>query len=220
MAQRLNKMVTQPQPPNNIKRIIMTTTITAIYSSPRRNGNTARLTREAVRGARDHGAQVHEIVLRDLKISPCLEIYQCRQAGECAIQDDFQKVRNTMLASQGLIISSPIFFYTVSGHLKGLMDRFQSLWVKKYWIDQIPLEKASNIRQALIIAVGATRGRKLFDGMLLTMKYFLDVLDADIWRALLYRELDFADDILKHPEYLEEAYQSGQALVRKVAAPV
>ena len=48
--------------------------IIAIYGSPRRKGNTARLLQRAVEGARDGGAEVEEIVLRDLKMSPCLEI--------------------------------------------------------------------------------------------------------------------------------------------------
>ena len=53
--------------------------IVAIYGSPRRKGNTATLLRQAVQGARDSNAQVEEIVLRDLKISPCLEIYGCKK---------------------------------------------------------------------------------------------------------------------------------------------
>jgi multimeric flavodoxin WrbA len=106
--------------------------IVAIYGSPRRKGNTATLLKEAVRGARESGAAVEEVVLRDLKISPCLEIYGCKQAGECAIKDDFQKVRDLILNARGLILASPIFFYSVSSHTKILMDRFQSLWVKKY----------------------------------------------------------------------------------------
>ncbi|GAI98813.1 unnamed protein product, partial [marine sediment metagenome] len=49
--------------------------IVAIYGSPRRKGNTATLLKKTIEGARDSGAEVEEIVLRDLKISPCLEIY-------------------------------------------------------------------------------------------------------------------------------------------------
>jgi hypothetical protein len=33
----------------------------------------------------------------------------------------------------------------------------------------------------------------------------------ELWKALLYRKLDFAEDILKHPEYLQEAYVAGKA---------
>ncbi|MGD8990592.1 MAG: flavodoxin family protein [Desulfobacterales bacterium] len=190
--------------------------IIAIYGSPRRKGNTAALLKKAVQGALDAGADVEEIVLRDLKLSPCLEIYGCMQAGDCAIKDDFQKVRDKILDAQGLMLASPVFFYTVSSHTKILMDRFQSLWVKKYWVDKTPLEKQNNTRKGLFISVGATKGKKLFDGLLLTIKYFFDVLDMDLWKSLLYRQLDHQDDVLKHPEYLEEAYITGKAFVSAI----
>ena len=190
--------------------------IIALYGSPRRKGNTAVLLKKAVEGAQDAGADVEEIVLRDLKLSPCLEIYGCLQAGDCAIKDDFQKVRDKILDAQGLILASPVFFYTVSAHTKILMDRFQSLWVKKYWVDKIPSEKQQNTRKGLFISAGATKGKKLFDGMLLTIKYFFDVLDMELWKSLLYRQLDYQDDVLKHPEYLEEAYEAGKQLTSAI----
>jgi multimeric flavodoxin WrbA len=186
--------------------------ILAIYGSPRRKGNTATLLRHAVRGAVDAGAQVDEIVLRDLKISPCLEIYACKKEGRCAIKDDFHQVVERILSVKGIILASPVFFYTVSAHTKILMDRCQSLWVKKYWIDKVPFGQWTPKRKGLFISVGATKGKKLFDGVLLTVKYFFDVLDTELYRSLLYRRLEFEDDVLKHPEYLEEAYEAGKAL--------
>jgi multimeric flavodoxin WrbA len=190
--------------------------VVAIYGSPRRKGNTATLLKEAVRGARESGAAVEEVVLRDLKISPCLEIYGCKQAGECAIKDDFQKIRDLILNARGLILASPIFFYSVSSHTKILMDRFQSLWVKKYWVDKTPENQKILKRKGLFIAVGATKGKKLFDGSLLSVKYFFDVLDMELWEALLYRKLDFQGDVLKFPEYLLESYEAGKAFVREL----
>jgi multimeric flavodoxin WrbA len=185
--------------------------IVAIYGSPRRKGNTATLLKKAVAGARDSGAQVDEIVLRDLKVSPCMEIYGCKNGGECRIQDDFQKVRDQILQASGLMLASPIFFYTVSAHTKILMDRFQSLWVKKYWVDKHPPNQRQIMRKGLFIAAGATKGKKLFDGVLLTIRYFFDVMDMELWNSLLYRGLDFEDDVLKFPAYLDEAYQAGKA---------
>jgi hypothetical protein len=35
-----------------------------------------------------------------------------------------------------------------------------------------------------------------------------------LWQALLYRGLDFEGDVLKRPDYLEEAYNRGKALVQ------
>lgn len=186
--------------------------ITAIYGSPRRQGNTSRLLQKAVAGARSHGAQVTEVVLRDMQISPCLEIYGCKKSGTCVIKDDFQYVIKEVLDSEGIMLASPIFFYTVSAHTKIFMDRCQSLWVKKYWIDGVHPRNWTPRRKGLFISAGATRGKKLFDGALLTVKYFFDVLDTELQDRLLFRELDFSGDVLKHPEMLHSAFQSGQKL--------
>ena len=191
--------------------------ITAIYGSPRREGNTTRLLKQAVAGARDRGATVDEIVLRDLKISPCLEIYGCTQTGHCVIKDGFQQVRDSMLSSQGIMLASPIFFYTVSAHTKIFMDRCQSLWVKKYWIEGLSFGQWEPTRKGLFISAGATHGKRLFDGALLTVKYFFDVIDTTLWKSLLYRGLDFEKDVLAHADYLQEAYAAGQQLALQLA---
>jgi len=191
--------------------------IVAVYGSPRRQGNTATLLKKAVQGANDAGAQVEEIVLRDLRMSPCLEIYGCNKAGECRLKDDFQKARDQILACRGLMLASPVFFYTVSAHTKILMDRFQSLWVKKYWVEKTGQNQKNALRKGLFIAAGATRGKKLFDGMLLSLRYFFDVIDMELWKTLLYRGLDFEGDVLKFPEYLDEAYQAGKEFAKELS---
>lgn len=190
--------------------------IVAIYGSPRAKGNTALLLKEAVEGAREAGAGVEEVVLRDLTMSPCLEIYQCRQDGRCCIKDDFQQVYDQLVACDGLMLASPMFFYAVTAHTKILMDRCQSLWVKKYVLERIPFGHREKTRKGLFISVGATKGKKLFDGALLTVHYFFDALDMELWKALLYRELELQGDVLKYPEYLEEARQAGRALCLEI----
>ena len=192
--------------------------ILAIYGSPRREGNTSTLLNRAVEGASEAGAEVEKVFLRDLKMSPCLEIYGCKETGLCVIQDDFQKVYDKLLASHGIMLASPIFFYTVSAHTKILMDRFQSRWVKKYWIDKVPYGQWKPKRKGLFISAGATKGKRLFEGPLLTVKYFFDVLDAEVWRTLFYRELDLEGDVLNHPGYLQEAYEAGKDLALTLRA--
>ena len=190
--------------------------ILAIYGSPRRKGNTALLLKNAVKGAIEAGADVEEIILRDLKMSPCLEIYGCKETGRCVIHDDFQQVYDKLLSCQGLMLASPIFFYTVSAHTKILMDRCQSLWVKKYWLEKNTIESPKFTRKGLFISVGATKGKKLFEGTLLSIRYFFEILDMELWKSLLYRSLDLEGDILGHPEYLLEAHRSGKELVQAI----
>lgn len=188
--------------------------IIAIYGSPRRDGNSAVLLQQAVAGARAEGVHVEEVFLRDFKISPCLEIYQCIKTGECAIRDDFPKILAKLEASKGIMLASPIFFYTVSAHTKTFMDRCQSLWVRKYWIDKQEFGKTVETRKGLFISVGATSGKKLFDGALLTVKYFFDVLDAGLWRTVLCRGVDRKGEIDKHEAYQREAFEAGRDLAR------
>ncbi|MGV8074367.1 MAG: flavodoxin family protein [Syntrophobacteraceae bacterium] len=190
--------------------------ILAIYGSPRRNGNTSYLLRQAVKGAREAGAQVDEVVLRDLKMSPCLEIYGCKKSGRCVIQDDYQELYDKLIACKGLMLASPIFFYSVSAQTKIFMDRCQSLWVKKYWIEKAIFGQWEVKRRGLFIAAGATRGTKLFDGVLLSIKYFFDVLDMDLWRSILCRGVDLEGDILQYPEYSQEAHQAGRDMVNAI----
>ncbi|AFM27285.1 flavodoxin family protein [Desulfomonile tiedjei] len=195
----------------------MNPNILAIHGSPRRQGNTSTLLKRAVEGAMSMGANVEEITLRDLKMSPCLEIYGCKEQGRCVIRDDFQMVYDKLIKCDGLMLASPIFFYTVSAHTKIFMDRCQSLWVKKYWLASETAAAPNfenNPKKALFISVGATRGKKLFEGTLLTVRYFLDTLDMQLWRSLLYRGLDGAGEVLGFPEYLDEAYNSGADLCR------
>ena len=188
--------------------------ILAVYGSPRRNGNTDTLLKQAVRGAQDKGANVKEYVLRDMKISPCLEIYGCKKTGRCVIKDDFQILHDELDACEGIMLASPIFFYTVSAHTKIFMDRCQSLWIKRYWLDKKPFAKPGGHRKGLFISVGATRGKKLFDGSLLTVRYFFDAVDTTLWRSLLGRGMDLTGDVQKQPTYLEEAFQAGQEMAR------
>ena len=193
------------------------TEIAAIYGSPRRKGNTSILLEQAVAGAGDAGAHVTEIVLRDLKMSPCLEIYGCKKDGACVIKDDFKTVESLFQRVDGLMLASPIFFYSVSAHTKILMDRCNSLWVQKYWLEKKPFGQQHYPRKGLFISVGSTRGKRLFDGALLSVKYFMDALDMELWNTLLYREIETEGQIREHPSAMQEAYDAGHDLVQALA---
>ena len=188
----------------------------AVYGSPRRKGNTSILLKKAVEGARDAGAEVNEIILRDKKISPCLEIYGCKDSGKCVINDDFHEIVDQILDSNGLILASPIFFYSLSAHTKMLIDRCQSLWMKKYYIEKADRKNWVPKRKGLFISLGATNGKKLFEGSLLTVRYFFDVLDMKLHNSLLYRGIDLEGEIMDYPQYLEDAYQAGRDLVEAI----
>jgi hypothetical protein len=88
--------------------------------------------------------------------------------------------------------------------------------VKKNWVENTPEGRREIWRKGLFISVGATKGKKLFDGALFTIRYFFDVIDTQIWKTLLYRNIDHEGDVMKHPDYLDEAHRAGTDLVSAI----
>jgi multimeric flavodoxin WrbA len=185
--------------------------VLGILGSPRREGNTEILLDEALRGASDHGGLCEKVILRDLKITPCLEIYKCAEDGVCAIQDEMQGLFPKIIQAERLILASPIFFYSVPALAKAMIDRCQSLWAKKY-ILKLPVSPIAE-RKGVFISVAATRGKKLFDGVRLTVQYFFDAIDVAYSDELFVRGADEQGEVRDQPEALKAAYDLGQRLV-------
>jgi len=185
--------------------------ILGIYGSPRKEGNTSVLLRELLRGAREKGAKTTEIFVCDMHILSCIEDYSCVQTGNCCLKDDMQVIYKQLIEHDQIVVSAPIFFYSVNAQTKALIDRCQAFWARKYILNQ-PIGNGKVKRRGVFISVGATKGAKLFDGTLLTVKYFFDVLDTEFFRSLLYKNIDAKGDILKHPMALKESYDLGQTL--------
>jgi multimeric flavodoxin WrbA len=199
MAYRDNK--------NNMK-------VLGIMGSPRRQSNTEILLDKALEGAREAGAEVEKVLVSKLKISPCLEIYACRKDGHCAIKDDMQSLYKKLLEADHIVFASPIFFYGVTSQAKAIIDRCQALWVRRHVLGMGKEDK--RVRRGVFISIGATRGKKLFDGAVLTVKYFFDAIGVKYSGDLLVRGIDNKGQIGEHPAALEDAFRLGQELVRPI----
>jgi multimeric flavodoxin WrbA len=188
--------------------------VLGLFGSPRRGGNTEILLEEALKGAEGEGAETERLYLTDLKITPCTECHGCDATGDCVILDDMQKIYPKLLEADVIILASPIFFYGVTAWAKGLIDRSQALWAKKYLVNDPSMGKRGKKRKGFFISVGATKGQKIFDGAILTVKYFFDALNTEYTGELVFRGVEGKGDILKHPEALEQARETGRRLVQ------
>jgi multimeric flavodoxin WrbA len=186
--------------------------VLGIMGSPRRQSNTEILLDKALEGAREAGAEVEKVLVSKLKISPCLEIYACRKDGNCAIKDDMQLLYKKLLEADHIIFASPIFFYGITSQAKAVIDRCQALWIRRHVLGMGKKDK--RVRRGVFISVGATRGTKLFDGAVLTVKYFFDAIGVKYSGDLLVMGIDNKGQIEEHPAALEDAFRLGQELVR------
>lgn len=186
--------------------------VLGIMGSPRKQGNTDLLLDEALKGAESQGAEVEKLMIDELEISPCREFYGCLRDGQCIIKDDMQNVYVKLLEADHIILASPMFFYGLTSQLKALIDRCQALWVRKYILKQMPPRATK--RKGIFISVGATKGKRLFDGAILTLKYFFDAIDVEYSGELLIRSVEKKGEIRQHPTALAKAFEMGRRLVR------
>lgn len=101
--------------------------VLGISCSPRKGGNTEILVSEALAGAKEEGADIELLKIHEMKIAACDGCTRCQQSGECRIKDDMQKVYKKILAADGIILGSPVYFWSVSGQAKTFMDRTYAL---------------------------------------------------------------------------------------------
>lgn len=186
--------------------------VLGIMGSPRIKGNTDLLLDEALKGAQSQGAEVEKIVVDKLKIAPCREYYGCLRDGNCVIRDDMDDIYPKLLEADGIIVASPMFFYGLTSQLKALIDRCQALWARKYILKQ---NLPDSGRKGAFIAVGATRGKKLFDGSIMTVKYFFQSIGVKYVDELLVRGVDKRGEIKQHPSALSDAFELGRRLAQK-----
>ncbi len=184
--------------------------VLGIMGSPRRQSNTEILLDKALEGAKEAGAEVEKVLVSKLKVSPCLEICACLKDGNCAIKDDMQLLYKKLLEADHIVFASPIFFYGITSQAKAIIDRCQALWVRKHMLG---MEADHRMRRGVFISVGATRGKSLFDGAVLTVKYFFDAIGVKYSGDLLVRGIDDKGQIEEHPTALQDAFRLGQELV-------
>lgn len=97
--------------------------ITGISGSPNSGGSNEKIIDMALGIAGEKGYKTDRIFLSNLKISPCNDCGTCRKIKDCPIEDDMAMVCEMLEASDAIIVSSPVFFGSVTAQLKALFDR-------------------------------------------------------------------------------------------------
>ncbi|MDZ4132919.1 MAG: flavodoxin family protein, partial [Dethiobacteria bacterium] len=111
-------------------------TLLALAPSPRRGGNSDLLLNEFCRAAEEAGWKIDLLRINDLKIRPCQACDACAKDGHCIVQDDMQAVYPKVIASDAMVVASPITFGSMNAQLKTFIDRFQCWWHAKYNLKQ------------------------------------------------------------------------------------
>ena len=98
-----------------------------LNGSPRKNGNTAQLLKEAVKGAESIGSSVEYADLYDLSYTGCRGCLACKLKTAapcvCCWKDDLSPLLKRIFAADRLIIGSPIFLGDITSQVQALAER-------------------------------------------------------------------------------------------------
>lgn len=97
--------------------------ITGISGSPNAGGNNERLLGIALEIAEVRGFVTEKILLSRINVVPCTDCGVCKKARECPLNDDMNEIYKILENSDAIIVTSPVFFGSISAQLKALFDR-------------------------------------------------------------------------------------------------
>jgi arsenate reductase (thioredoxin) len=186
--------------------------ILGLQGSPRKTGNTNHLLEAWLAAAAESGAVTERIQVPQKDIRPCVGCGNCEKKGFCSIRDDDMttEIYGKLRRADVVALATPIYFYNATAQLKALIDRTQTLWARKYKLGLTDPGRPD--RKGVLLAVGATKGKNLFDGMILTAKYFFDAVGADFSTRLTYRHIEDIGDMQNHAGMTDDVSRSAAGL--------
>jgi multimeric flavodoxin WrbA len=186
--------------------------IIAFLGSPRKDGNSAFLLRETIRGIAESGIKVQIFNLNDMNISPCQSCGGCDDTGVCIFHDDMVQIHSDIREASRIILASPIYFFGVSAQTKIMIDRCQCFWCEKYLLKR-PIPEGTYGRKGLLLLVGGQKKEIGIQCAEATAKAFFRTVSVPEHETLGYLSVDAQGAIVNHPTALSDAYRSGKKLV-------
>lgn len=178
--------------------------VLGLQGSPRKKGNTNFLLSAFMDEVKSRGAETQIINVPDKNIKPCIGCANCERKGFCSITDDDMtgEIYGLLRRADVVVMATPIYFYNATAQMKLLIDRTQTLWARKYRLGLSDPGRPD--RKGILLALGATKGLNLFEGMILTAKYFFDAIGADFHGKLTYWRVEDFGDMEKHETVAED----------------
>lgn len=178
--------------------------VLGLVGSVRKLGNSEILTKEALMGAEEEGAEVEILRLTDYEIQPCRGLAACLFGdGRCIIKDDGNFIFDKMAESDGIILGVPCYILEATAIVKLLIDR---------WFAPLLQNKIRGKAGGVIVPY-ATRGwtQNVFQQ---TNTWFLslgiDVIDQLLIHVQGLNEAPLFDDII------EQAHSLGKKVAQAI----
>lgn len=173
--------------------------ITVITGSPHKNGTSAKLAEEFIKGAESVGHEVFRFDGAFKNVHPCVACEKCHKTDDgCAFKDDMTELNPHLLESDGIVFVSPIYYYDVTAQIKAVIDRF--------YANDAALH---NGKKTALLVTMADNSKSTADGAAASFEGTAKYLGWDVVGTVI--GVDCADvQLLEKTDYPRQAYELGK----------
>jgi multimeric flavodoxin WrbA len=191
--------------------------VMAFNGSPVRGGNIDIITKNILKGAGEAGFSTGHSYLNNMQILPCQSCGESPGRKLCFFEDDLFPFLQKFAECDIAVVSSPVYFDSVSAQTKLFIDRcncFKPLngyHTGKFRFRQLKLKP----RLGIIVLVGGDREK--FIHALTVVKGFFIWTGVTLFDQIIYAHADYEiGGVAGDVEFLEKARQTGFNAARKV----
>lgn len=175
----------------------MSKKVLIISGSPRKGGNSDILCDRFMQGAEEAGNTVEKVFLHDLEIGNCMACYGCRGTKKCVQKDDMELLLDKMVNADVLVLATPVYFYSMDGMLKTMIDR------------TLPRYTEVRNKDVYLIATAAA-GERFMHRTIDAMRGFTDCLPGAKVREEIYGEGVYQKGEVEATAAYKKAYEAGK----------
>ena len=170
-----------------------------ISASLRQNSNSEKLAQAFAQGAKDAGNEVLTVSLKGKNVAFCRGCMACQKLGKCVMNDDANTLADLICSSDVVVWTTPIYYYEMSGQMKTLIDRANSLYARDY-----------RFRDVYLLSCAADDAGGADAGAVKGVQGWIDCFENARFAGKVFAGgVDAPGSIERHPA-LTEAYEMGK----------
>lgn len=173
--------------------------ILVLSASPRQGGNSDTLCDQLIKGAKEVGHETEKIDVHHQKIGFCMACYACKKTGQCVQKDDMDIILEKMVNSDVIVLSTPVYFYSMDGQLKTFIDR------------TLPRYTEIKNKDFYFIATAAAK-KEAMERTINSMRGFTDCCPGSKVKGIIYGAGAWQLGDIQGNQAMEEAYHLGRQI--------
>lgn len=179
----------------------MSKNILILSASPRKGGNSDLLCDQFMSGTEEAGHSVEKIFIRNKKVNYCTGCGICYGEGKyCSQKDDMPEILEKMITADVIVMSTPVYFYTMNGQMKTIIDRCCSRYTEM------------NNKDFYFIMTAADENKEAMERTIEEFRGFTYCLNDPNEKGIIYGTGVWHAGEVKDKPIMKEAYEMGKAV--------